>query len=269
MLNWISREFLVAVIISLAVVVVGLSLSGPPYQNHQPPREQGGEHSQANDSHPNSGSNTAALQIECDPNCSAKRTDEHRDESRLARLINKTIDDPVALFTFFLGVATFLLVIVVLGQVKDGRESSERQLRAYVSVEGGIIGLIEVGRPIVWEVHCRNVGKTPANKVSIWGGVMPRLLPYNGPFPPGNAVTRGTTGPSDFIRTSGESDYIVEIGFVADLNAGMAAVFIYGECTYVDAFGIDRVTQFRYVHGGERTYRPGVLWKTAEGNDAT
>src|SRR3984957_321092 len=114
MLTWISREFLVAGIISLVVAVGALSLSGPPYHNYQPPREQEGEHSQANNNQPTTPNDASALQIECDPNCSAKNADDHRDKSRLTRLIDKTIDDPVALLTFFLGVAMFFLVIVVL-----------------------------------------------------------------------------------------------------------------------------------------------------------
>ena len=270
MLNWISREFLMAVIISLAVVVVALSLSGPPYQNQ---REQRSEHSQTNNSHTNARNDPVSLQIECDPNCFAKNSEDHGDQPRFTRLINKTIDDPVALFTFFLGVATFFLVIVVLGQVKDARESSERQLRAYVFITAAKIHDFGIQSPIKAQIIIKNSGQTPAYNLVPWIGITIEYFPLTATLQrPGEGMkqSRASLGPGterQLSVTAGRPLTPIEID---DIKAGTKAIYIHGEAIYCDTFKRERFIRFRLMYGGGAGIAPeGAMTHCEEGNETS
>lgn len=260
--NWVSKEFLVAVIISLAVIVLGLSITGPPYQNQQPPGNNGGHHSQNDQRESNVGNGPAPLQIECDPNCAAKHPEEHGNQSRLARLVNKTIDDPVALFTFFLGVATFLLVIVVLGQVKDARESAERQLRAYVVTQvKDIVWPPSRNGSVIVHVEIKNTGQTPAYDVQVISrsNVMeyPFADDYDFTLGSGEDPSMGLLGPQQPTETDSISNPLTPTDWrdMTSVTSGRR-LCTYGTVTYRDAFKITRTTNFCVSHVVEEFQEP-------------
>jgi len=105
------------------------------------------------------------VQIDCDPNCAAKHPKGDAYESAIARLFGKTVDEPLALFTAILALATLALALFVGIQVRDARLSSERQLRAYVLFKSGeLIVQLDVARPF-YRIHylkVQNTGQTPA-----------------------------------------------------------------------------------------------------------
>jgi hypothetical protein len=54
------------------------------------------------------------------------------------------------------------------------------------------------------------------------------------------------------------------------LANGQGVIFVYGEIRYVDAFGQNRWTKFRFMMGGPVGVRPGgPMVACEEGNDAT
>jgi hypothetical protein len=121
------RETGPALALAALIGIAGFGLSKEVSQNdqpQQPPREQ---RSSSSDQQQKETNLPPSVHIKCDPNCSNDDTEEHRNETRFTRFINKTVDDPVALATFTLGTITLLLVGVVTYQVRDARVSADRQ----------------------------------------------------------------------------------------------------------------------------------------------
>src|ERR1700678_4213799 len=53
----------------------------------------------------------AVAQPKCDPNCATKETNENSDKGWTARFVRKSLDDPLAVFTGVLALATMVLAI--------------------------------------------------------------------------------------------------------------------------------------------------------------
>jgi hypothetical protein len=265
--DWISKEFLLALIISLSVVLIALLWGGPPYQSEQPPGQQRGEHSEAHQAEPQHGHGGISLQIECNPNCSAKNADEHRDQSRLSRFIDKSIDDPVATFTLFLAVATVLLVGVVLMQVRDARISSERQLRAYVFNDHA--SLVDFDDIPTIQVLIKNAGQTPAFSVVAWNAVVLAQVPLIKLERPAElTITRCNLGPGMSFHVTTRLDALPQTKRAA-IRAGSEALYVHGRADYIDAFGANRFLTWRLLYGEDSARRPdGSLEVHAEGNEA-
>src|SRR5262249_43283251 len=96
-----------------------------PYKweyDEDPPRQNRREQSSGQQYKTDSGLHSSTIEIECNPNCTAKNRHDSGDyPGALKRSFLKFLDDPVAQFTFLLFVATLLLVCMVRRQVKDSR----------------------------------------------------------------------------------------------------------------------------------------------------
>lgn len=165
-------------------------------ENRQPQRQENSQ-SDKNNTELRSKGAPVALQIECDPSCTAKEAEDHENANYIARLFYKTIYDPLALLTGALAIATFLLVLVVLGQLRDARETAKRQLRAYVGIEDfsfdcpdlkskivGKRGNNDDEIPVAGKIHknflvvtVRNFGATPACDVTVFSYVVATDFP--------------------------------------------------------------------------------------------
>lgn len=181
----------------------------------------------------------------------------------------KITDSLLALFTFLLFVATWLLWRATKRLVLGAEDANQRQLRAYVLVSGsearGAIGG-------AGEVHLsiRNFGKTPAHHVAMWMGTSVREFPLNsefGPPPEDFRMSRDIIGPGN------PTTMVVPFGPLNDweqrqLRSEMAAVYAFGRISYIDAFGISRHTEFRYMCKG-RGLAVGRMTACEEGNSYT
>jgi hypothetical protein len=143
----------------------------PPLVPIKPPQYiEGGSNEQRR-----SGNNTATSE---NPNKTVRQW--------LAVIYNKTIDDPVTLFTAVLAVSTIALWLSTRRLAKDARISGERQLRAYILGNGGVIQLTDkngltMGTSILSvpqndvfarvRVVIKNFGLTPAYNFTIWRSV--------------------------------------------------------------------------------------------------
>lgn len=127
-----------------------------------------GYQTQQNKTHPERAS-PPVIQIECDPNCSAKKSNDHRNETTVYGLIynylEKMVTDPVAGFTGLLVVVTALLGLIARIQIKDSRAvqrahifvlSPQSELR--LDNNGLIVGLR------LWVIW-KNSGTTPGSPV--------------------------------------------------------------------------------------------------------
>jgi hypothetical protein len=163
----------------------------------------------------------------------------------------------IVIFTALLAFGTIFLWRATVHLVKETKETGERQLRAYVLMEGCGIRDVSVGKMPVASVLIKNSGQTPAHDVK---AILSRLVfeVYNNnpvllPLIPDNE----RPGTGDIIAPGGQRTYIfgnpdwpLDAPKIDQLVAGTHAIFAYGQIQYRDAFKVDRVTHFRLYCAG-------------------
>lgn len=150
-------------------------------------------------------------------------------------------------------------------------DTAERQLRAYVMVsEAAVIDLTLGAEPKV-HIKIKNSGQTPAYDIQQWimiaGGRYPlaQKPPERDQQIPLAAFPLAPNGYLEIRHGLGRQ-------LTRDLYNGMAngsaAIYIVGQISYKDVFGIRRVTNYRMICGGP-TGIGSVALTDIEGNDAT
>ncbi len=195
------------------------------------------------------------------------------DEGRIAKATENLViaTGILALFTFLLWVATYLLV-------KESKATSKKQLRAYLGGSNGKMFFIP-GHTFRTEVELRNSGPTPAHDVrwAITGKIVPKnqTLEFKDPdFSPGKhpiAPNTHWTAAYEFIDPKpSEED-------VQDVYTDRKWVYVWGHAEYWDIFGQRQTLRFRYrnaikfAHFGPDGTRIEHWWlyPEGEGNEAT
>lgn len=159
------------------------------------------------------------------------------------------------------------LVWTIAVMIQNGR----RQLRAYVIGESGTIGNVANPIPLyagqvlpptgaeitntacgpVAYIQIKNSGQTPAYKVLHWGNICVREYPLTSNLPPiPILVLRNASvlGPGIYSTKYLFLPKPLTAQEISDLRAGIAAIYVYGEIDYEDAFGKKRVTKYRLMH---------------------
>lgn len=179
-------------------------------------------------------------------------------------------DDWIAAGTIIIAIFTIVLGIGTVFIVRDGREHSRRELRAYVTASPVMIHFTDE-RPWSYRVSVRNCGQTPAYKLEVWARVGPK--PY--PVRPDEVFSNGK--PEARVTLAHNIDnFGVGEAFSRGLNSderaallrGTLGVYIWGEAVYYDIFGDFHRTPFRYVYGG-KFVGTEEMEMCAEGNDAS
>jgi hypothetical protein len=184
---------------------------------------------------------------------------------------------------------TTVYVLVAFLTFKAMRNSSERQLRAYVVAELGSIvniadpiptpGLIptEARRVFPWgpiaRIHIKNTGQTPAFKVEHWGNICFKEFPLTSELPPRidtGVRSLSIVGPGIINTKNFFFGPILTDEQVAQLRNSTGALYVYGEVRYEDAFKRQHRTRYRLFHnqaGGAVGVSTDLTF-TAEGNEA-
>lgn len=154
----------------------------------------------------------------------------------------------------------------------DQRDFWSRQMRAYIFVQtasilnvadpptptppgqqlpNGAITLPDRG-PIIL-ITIRNSGHTPANNVIHYMNAIFREFPLTSPLPERPeidprlrsifSIPPGGTTSKNYVFPNRATDHEI-----AELRAGTGAIFIYGEISYNDIFGVERITRYRFRH---------------------
>lgn len=180
----------------------------------------------------------------------------------------------IATFTVILGASTVFLWLATRRLVFGAEDTARRQLRAYIFPHELIVTDVELGKQPSANMVVRNTGLTPATEVVAWCGV------WLGNFPLVTELVRATP---DFMRTASRrsvgpgGSFTINHACNAPLTAqhiqmlqnGTAAIFVWGEITYLDAFGQERRTGFRSYYGGNTGMRPdGATVTHQEGNES-
>src|SRR6266511_1218424 len=117
---------------------------------------------------------SAAVQIDCDPNCTAKNPEENRNQNYITRIFYKTVDDPLAILTGILAVATVFLVLTVLCQVRDFRRLSKLEARAYVWPGFAHSEFLKSEtRGVRWYITLLNTGRTVGVIQTVYHAIVP------------------------------------------------------------------------------------------------
>jgi hypothetical protein len=153
------------------------------------------------------------------------------------------------------------------------RESMQRQLRAYISIQPRLARIPEAENWTLGKFYIINSGQTPAYKINTWFYVivgppnqatLPRALlseVQSYAFP---VIHTGSE-----VRRTGIVPNTINLGerTVADIKNGISALYYCGEVQYEDAFGFSHKTGFRYEcqWTNKGLSRPRLC---AEGNEA-
>jgi hypothetical protein len=222
-------------------------------------------------------------------------------------LLDRMAEDPVAFFTLWLTLFTGILASFTIWmalstkdlrdfaeeQARDMKETiaaakdsadaakkavelsdrtAERQLRAYVSPNSGILSNFDpndLTKAFSAVVLFKNSGQTPAYEFTALGAIT------FGDFPLAKPLTQPemTTGPT--VIGPG-ADYITNLAIInftaAHLEAvktGKFALYVHGIYSYRDAFDKKRGGEFRFYYGGKDGMRPDhLLIFDVQGNNA-
>jgi hypothetical protein len=160
-------------------------------------------------------------------------------------------------------------VNVAIGTLNHTRESSERQLRAYVLTELG--NIVNVATPLrnsgsytptearvthpdwgpVAGMHIKNTGQTPAFKVVHWGNILFREFPLKSDLPgPDENLTKSASaiGPGIINTKRLVLAKALTEEEISQLRNSTGAIYVYGFISYEDAFGKKHLTRYRLFH---------------------
>jgi len=218
--------------------------------------------------------NPIAVSILPAPNAETKAATQEKAEEKKAfndrliacsTVILALVTTALAIFTAFLWKATNKLV----GSTKD---TAERQLRAYINISHGKVLYINDPQNRIFQLDIKNFGQTPAYEVSTVFKCIVREYPL-GKSNPLESVTSeehqifSVLGPTCEYRRDMIAPYNGE-WVEPKIIDGSAAIYGFGEIRYRDAFGVQRVTEFRYMCQGEGITQ-GCVAPCEEGNNAT
>jgi hypothetical protein len=156
------------------------------------------------------------------------------------------------------------------GTLQTMQDTATRELRAYVLVSGGKIRNVDSPLGRIAELSIRNFGKTPAHDLKMWMGAGVKEFPVTTALGrPGDNITIA----SDVLAPGIPSVMRVPIHPVngwweSRLNDRTAAIYLFGEVTYLDAFDKLHRTEFRHMCFGEGL-STGEISPYPEGNRYT
>ncbi len=288
-MDWISKELLLAICVSLLIALIAVAWPRPLIQS---PQTQAAESASRAEQRNQDGKyfDWARFRSYIDETadyCTSERPSAPSEWRKKFICESKVTDVIIAGLTLFLMIFTGLLVWVGNKQEKTTR----RQLRAFVYLHSGSIynvahphNPISTYKPTGAEIisptegpaavlTIRNSGSTPAFKVVHYAGIHVAEYPLKTELPP---IGRVKSPPSSAIPPEGFNTKRANIfrpltsEEIAGLRNGTVAVWIYGEITYRDAFHRKRRSRYRLFHNAQ-TGPIGVttdLTWAEEGNEA-
>jgi hypothetical protein len=171
-------------------------------------------------------------------------------------------------------------IIVAIGTLRHMRESSERQLQAYVLPEqvgvfdGTTVNPPQPARANVPGVFMliKNFGQTPAYRVVSWAQIAVIVVANENAMlgvPPMAEHFATTLGPGGTFNKALWFDRPLSPNEIADIAAGVRSIYVYGKIEYQDTFKKSRFTNFRLHYSGAYPAPPNsILGFSERGNDA-
>jgi hypothetical protein len=286
-LDWISKEFLLAVCGSLLVALIAVSLSRPLVQG--PPQQAiaYGAH-EAEQSDKSFGYSQIRSYIEAPASyCISERPNAASEWRKKFICESKITDVVIAFLTFFLMIFTGLLVRVGYKQ----EQTTRRQMRAFVYLD--TISIYNIAPPInplpgyqptgaqlvsreegpLAIIRIKNTGNTPAYQVRHRAVIAVGPYPREGKLPP---IDRNAPAPYASLPPGGITTKMIKAPHpltdaqILGVRTGTIAIWVYGEIQYRTAFRQKRKTEFRLFHNsitGTTGISTEMTWAEG-GNDA-
>jgi hypothetical protein len=138
------------------------------------------------------------------------------------------------------------------------RQTSERQLRAYVLIDGGSIVLVhtEAGRKFLKvDVLAKNYGQTPAYNFRTWHRVDIIDTDFLPSYEGGEGEQQSIMGPGGERAVTLHKGPISDSELIAIRN-NQKTIRVWGRYDYTDAFGRNRYLQF-YLQNGRELLKGG------------
>jgi len=183
----------------------------------------------------------------------------------------------IAGFAFFCSAAGLWVIYqtsLATGEsVVIASDTAQRQLRAYIGFQGGVVQGYKNGGEITFHVIEKNFGATPARHVIATVGTSAQPFPFHGELPTKDAAGRLTTEPSEgVLYPGGESQppdpkITLSAEQRQQMEHGTLAVFFFGRIEYEDIYRHKHFSIFRYQFGGDVAPTDGPLPFATEGND--
>lgn len=179
----------------------------------------------------------------------------------------------IAFFTFTLWRATDKMWDAGERQLEHLAETSERQLCAYVFPVEAVLTNFDVGHPVECKIVIKNSGQTPAYRLTHAAIIGLANFPPEGSFPEcdaSQATSRTNLGPGAPLDKFGERSVPLSADEFGRLQAGTAALYLFGRIDFVDAFKRPRWVKYRYMTGGTAGIGPkGRLAICEDGNETS
>jgi hypothetical protein len=289
-MNWVSKEFLLAVCGSLLIALIAVSWPRPLVQGPPPQATESADRPTKADQNGDAFSYARfrAYINSTTEYCTSERPNAQSEWRKKFICESKITDVVIAILTCLLAIFTGLLVWVGNKQERTTRQ----QMRAFVSLDRGSIYNIasplsplaiykptgaEIVSPLegpLAQLTIKNTGSTPAYKVVHWGDITIADYPLKTPLP---GREKGGIIPWSSIAPGGINTKFVRINVpltaeqIAGLRNGTHAIWVYGEILYRDAFRRKRKTEYRLFHNstaGAIGVSTDLTWAEG-GNEAT
>jgi hypothetical protein len=288
--NWLSKEFLLAVCGALLIALIAVSWSRPLIQGSSPkPAESAQRPAQANqDSYGAKQSGFRSYINLTSGYCTSERPNAQSEWRKNFICESKVTDVIIAGLTLFLMIFTGLLVWVGYRQEKTTR----RQMRAFVYVD--TVSLYNIAHPInplpsykptgaqilsptegpLAIIGVKNTGNTPAYKVRHFGAITVGPFPLVGNLP---AIIEGADAPYSSLPPGGITTKMIKFpppltpAQIAGIRDQTTAIWVHGIIRYRDVFRRKRTTEYRLFHNaitGTTGVSTEMSWGEG-GNDAT
>jgi hypothetical protein len=154
--------------------------------------------------------------------------------------------------------------------VAVSRETAQTQLRAYVGPDGPLMLQLGDDGTASINISMRNSGQTPARQFRMLTSINVLDHPQHGEIisvaHPDVEFSRKSISPQGSAASSNSLD--VSPDEQAAIALGKKAIYVYGWGRYVDIFGTDQITKFRFVYKGPWEGAPSLA-VCPEGNDET
>jgi hypothetical protein len=178
--------------------------------------------------------------------------------NRLGTFIHDFREEIVAIGTLFIAGLTVILAFATAflygatrDLVKGAEETAERQLRAYVFIQGGQIQIVDNGTAVGVGVTLKNFGQTPGYDFETWTLIEigdPNQPPFAKTSPP---MQKSIIGPSADFNAPAKAVPLTAQDRAA-INAGTKVIFVWGRASYTDAFKRQWTFIFEDTNGGPK-----------------
>ena len=173
-------------------------------------------------------------------------------------------------------VATAVATFLLLWTLWETRETSRRELRAYLFIKGNGIGLVTKGPnrgKVVSFIEINNSGSTPAHRVRHWSAINYGPLGEDQQMvapKPLEAMSESTIPPNG--ENTADRVLLEKLTPAQrdQIHRGETAIFVFGAIEYQDVFDRWHRTDYRLFYSGRWPISPNPLMRFCnEGNEAT